>query len=966
MTNKNAKLWLVALLVVFIALFSFLAIKKYHLFSPRPDPKKDAKAGSGALKEKFLDVVPITFHAEKYQEIPLTDGDAYDPKVSPDGSRIVFIKKTVGKNLVSIAELPGGRITSLDIGLDDVIDPAWSADGTRIVFAGLKKGVWEIYLYDLKGKKLQPVTNDPKRKKSWPRFSPYKFDDNYRIAYVSEESGRKDIWWVRESGQFDQPITMQAGREEEYRKSEYWKQFDGVPTFVTNGGDAPEWSPSGNLILYRTKRGYSLLSYKYQEWWKEVKVSFHPGSGTLSWAPNQTSFLDYNTGSGKVSIIPRDSFKRKMILQGKQLTSPPAFFPDGKGFACTMQKGGRSVLAVEPYDDPLGDVTNLWMYSYSRTQHEKMVKNQILFLDAEFDQIYNLYDSERYGSCSDVDLGAHARPYLVTSDAVLETFYAAFAALYAQVERTELADALAEFARTGTEAAREKKSSKDVENFFRTGLVLLKTEAAKSAPQEVREEVARVENGAGEGFSFFDKEMDYSDFFIRGKYERDKDLQGYFRAIKWFQAFTFDLKKEPERKQAAEILAVANSPKVRPSLERIYAIYREMIGESRYYNPLNLKDIPATGPMPEFKSGLPWVAGKSSFRLLPSIYTLDAYVFDELIWHTERPESVEGRVLPKGLDIMAAFGSKEARKILLDELQEGRYPRYEKLLANVTDKIGRFSRSAWDANLYQNWLDALGTLVREPDAKNPAFTKTAAWKRKQLNSALGSWVNLRYETIAVVEQVAAECGEGGYEIINIGKPRGYVEPNPEFFKRLDDGFGKMASQLEKSIKDPGLKKGVAEKIAGYRQHLKRLETIARKELAGTPLSDEEYGEILNIGGTVEHFIVLMGSLNSKDEDHAIKNPEPIRKIVDVQKTPDGSTRLYEALGFVNEINVAVPFFGRREIVKGPVYSYYEFTSTESLDSEKWRKMDKQAKPVWIKDLFDGKSTSSLTTLPDLQ
>jgi hypothetical protein len=555
---------------------------------------------------------------------------------------------------------------------------------------------------------------------------------------------------------------------------------------------------------------------------------------------------------------------------------------------------------------------------------------------------------------------------MVTSDAVLETFYAAFAALYAQVERAELAGALEEFARKGADSAREKKSSKDVENFFLTGLVLLKSETAKTASPEVREEVARVEQASGKGISFFGKELEYNDFFIRGKYERDKDLQGYFRSIKWFQAFTFDLKKDKERKQVAEILAVVNAPKVRPSLERIYAIYREMIGESRYYNPLNLKEIPASGPQPEFKSGLPWLAGKSSFRLLPSIYTLDAYVFDELIWHTERPESVKGRVLPMGLDIMAAFGSQEARKILLDELQEGRYPNYVKILDNVTNKIGRFSRSAWDANLYQNWLDALSTLVQKPDAKNPAFTKTSAWKRKELNTALGSWVNLRYETIAVVEQVAAECGEAGYETLNVGQPRGYVEPNPEFFKRLDDGFGKMASQLERSIKDPGLKKGVAEQIAEYRRHLKNLEAIARKELDGVQLTDEEYTEIFDIGGTVEHFIVLMGSLNSKNEDHAIKNPEPIRKIVDVQKTPDGITRIYEALGFVNEINVAVPFFGRREIVKGPVYSYYEFTSTETLDSEKWRKMSKQAKPVWIKDLFDGKSTSSLTTLPDFQ
>lgn len=967
MTSNNSKLRWVALILVLVAIISFLAVKKFHPFTAKPS-QNSAKAGNSPPKESFIEVVPITFHVEKYQEIPLTDGDAYALRVSPGGNRIVFITKTGEKNSISIATLPGGVASPLAVELDDVADPSWSPDGKKVVFAGMKKGVWEIYLYDLEEKKLQPVTNDPKRKKSWPRLSPYKFDNNYRIAYVSEERGRKDIWWVRESGIYDQPVTFSAEREKEFSSSPYWSEvgIGTAPPLITSGGDMPEWSPSGNLLLYRTTKGYSLLSYRYEEWWKQTKASFPADSGILSWAPNQISLLDFNSGNGKASVIPRDSLKRKAVLGNKTLLSPPAFFPDGKGFAYALRKGGRTVLAVEPYDDPLGDVANLWMFPYNRAQSDKLTKNQLLFLKAEYDQIYNLYDSERYGICGGIDMGAHARPYLVTSDAVLETFYAAFAALYAQVERAELAGALEEFARTGAETAREKGASKDLENFFLTGLGLLKNEAVKTAPAVVRDEVARVEKGEGKGDSFFGRELDYGDFYIRGKYERDKDLQGYFRAIKWFQSFTFDLDQEPQRKQAADMLAVAGAVKVRPSLERIYAIYRDMIGESRYYNPLNLKDIPATGPLPEFKSGLPWVAGTGSFRLLPSIYTLDAHVFDELIWHAKIQESPQGRVLPMGLDIMAAFGSLEARKILLDEFKEGRYPNYEKALANVTDKIGRFSRSAWDANLYQNWLDALGTLVREPDAKSPAFTKTAAWKRKQLNTALGSWVNLRYETIAVVEQVASECGEGGYETINIGKPRGYVEPNPEFFRRLDDGFGKLGVQMERSIKSPELKKGALEKIATYRQHLKSLETIARKELDNTPLTDEEYGEILNIGGTVEHFIVLMGSLNGKDDDQAIRNPEPIRKIVDIQKAPDGATRLFAALGFVNEVNVAVPFYGRRAIVKGPVYSYHEFTSGEALNSEKWRKTGKQEPPVWIRNYYEGKNTSSLTTLPDMK
>lgn len=963
-------LWIV---VVVLALVTggIFAMKGHDSSYRQTAPEGNEPARGDAPGERFLASAPVVWRVDKPLRFSVPGGVASAPRVSPDGAKVVFVRTTGAGSELVVAELPSGRLSPLAIPLDEVADPAWNADGSKIVFAGSRKGISEIYLHDLKTGKLTRVTNDPKRRKSWPRCSPHPFDNNYRIAYVSEARGRKDIWWVRESGRLDQPVTVAPADVETFRASPAWKELgDGeAPAPLTRGGDLPEWSPSGNLLLYRTSRGYAILAYNHQTWWQEAAIPLPVTDGVLSWAPNQTVFLEYSPDRSAASVIPRDGFKRKPVLPGAPLFSSPAYFPDGRGFAFIITANGRSTLAVEPYDDPLGDVANLWMYPYTPDQKRKLTGNQMLLLTTGHDRIYTLYDSERYSCGADAEIGFHARPYLVTSDAALETFYAAFAALYATVEREELAGALEEFARQGAAVAREKRVSPDVERFFHTGLLLLKPESAARVSAEARREAARVVAASGVQTSLFGEKLDYGDFFIRGKYERDKDLQGYFRAIKWFQAFTFDLAKEEERRAAAEILAVASSPNVRPQLERIYALYRDMVGESRYLNPTNISEIAPTGPLSPAKAGLPWITTLESFRLMPSIYTLDAYIFDRLITHTNSADMVgsmpEMRLLPKGLDIMAAFGSDEARQILINELKEGRFAGYERTLARVADEIRSYPRSDWDANLYQNWLDALAALVREPPASAPAFTRTKGWKRKQLNTALGSWVNLRYETIAVVEQVSAECGEGGYEQLDVGKPRGYVEPTPEFFLRLDQGFGKLAAQMERAVRDPALRKGVLTKIAGYRSHLRSLATIARKELDGKPLTDAEYAEILNIGGTIEHFIVQMGSLNAARDDNAIRNPEPIRKIVDIQKNPMTGERLYEALGHVSEINVAVPFYGRRQIVKGPVYSYHEFTSSEALDSAKWRASGRQPPPVWLRPYYAGKGTAPLGTLTDL-
>jgi hypothetical protein len=953
-----------AVALVILATLAYLLSAK--LFSRKGTQSQPQQADvNEPAKAAFIDVIPIFYRPTKQQEIMIRDGEAMNPRVSPDGSRIVFVMKRAGKNGLAVAELPAGAISVLAIDLDAAADPAWSADGTQIVFAGTTKEVSEIYLYNLKAKKLSQVTHAPERKKYWPRCSPYRFGKHYRIAYTSVEKGRKDIWWVRESGEYDQPVTIAEERKEAFAKAEYWKKESSgeVPPPITTGGDSPEWSSSGNLLLYRTgANSFAALAYTYYDWWRPAKIKVPASSGLLSWAPNQSAFLEYDPLRKAAAVITRPSLQRKTVLSGKSLTSAPAFFPDGMSFACTTTGSGKSLLVIEPYDDPLGDVANLWMFGFGEKDRQKLMHNQLLFLETGNDHIYTLYDSEAYGPGVKDEFSDHARPYFVTSDAVLETFYASFSALYANAERTVLAKALTEFCRAGAEVARYKKAAADVETLFTVGLALLQPETLKGASPQVREEVQRIEEAAGSQASLFAKDVAYGDFIIRGKYERDTDLKGFFRALKWFQAFTFDVQHEDERTQAAAVLAVARDPKVYPALEKMFALYGRMLGESRYRSPLNQQDFGGK-ELTAASYGLPWVSGVDKFRMLPPIYTLDAFIFDELITHTNRGDTVgtfdNPRMLPRGLDIMATFGSSEARIILVEELKEGRFANYEHHLDRVTGLVKNFPRSAWDANLYQSWLDLMGSLTREPETA-PPFMKTAAWRRKQLNTALGSWVNLRYETIAMVEQVAAEAGEGGYEVLDVGRPRGYVEPNPEFFRTLDKAFERLAKEFETSLADADLRKEIGVRFAEHRTHLKALEAIARKELAGEPLTDGEYEEIISIGRTVEHFMQVIASANGND-GQPLANPEPIRKIVDVQKDDLHKVRLYEALGHASELDVVVPYFGRRQIAKGAIYSYYEFTSAENLNSEKWRAM-KQPHPVWLRDFYGNATVAPLKTL----
>jgi hypothetical protein len=72
------------------------------------------------------------------------------------------------------------------------------------------------------------------------------------------------------------------------------------------------------------------------------------------------------------------------------------------------------------------------------------------------------------------------------------------------------------------------------------------------------------------------------------------------------------------------------------------------------------------------------------------------------------------------------------------------------------------------------------------------------------------------------------------------------------------------------------------------------------------------------------------------------------KIADVAGGANGVPYLHVAVGAPLEWDQIVPFFGRQEIVKGSVYSYYEFTSPSPLNDAEWRaQLPGAARPAWV-------------------
>jgi hypothetical protein len=287
-----------------------------------------------------------------------------------------------------------------------------------------------------------------------------------------------------------------------------------------------------------------------------------------------------------------------------------------------------------------------------------------------------------------------------------------------------------------------------------------------------------------------------------------------------------------------------------------------------------------------------------------------------------------------------ALGSGYARSLLKTDLSA------YSALGPVLDALQRRQpQGAAQPDLYDAWIAALAVQWAD-DATFPGNAQDTLWNVKRIQTGLASWATLRHATVLVNERTTAECGEGGFEAIVLRPPRGYVEPDPKTFEAIASLFDQMQQVVAKSANFTGnlpqdptsdkaaqpLRDGIIRRLQATASKARLFEAMAEKELKNQPLSDTDYDEILHVGAVAEHDFLVYNSLASADL--ALSTPNPMMKIVDV--AGGGEVPYLEAaVGRPLEWDQVVPYFGRREIVKGSIYSYYEFSSSTPLTDLDW-------------------------------
>ena len=644
--------------------------------------------------------------------------------------------------------------------------------------------------------------------------------------------------------------------------------------------------------------------------------------------------------------------------------------------------------ACTPYtiDSGFTNVANFNSFTFTAYGESLLSENAFVSTPSARMEMYDIYNEARESGM----------PIFVSCDALLHTYHILYDKLLQTAEIERLVGDIENLTNTlysKVKAEWDSASAPSVEEALRLDLAYLSV--AKSllnttfAPIPEVEALVDTELAliyAHNGYvpsPIFGYLEDYSQYVPRGHYTKSDTLERYFRAMMWYGRMTFKIDTLPTRMAVLLVhsmhnIDVAGEPGT-DVWERVYLPTMFFVGKSDDIHLWQYTQIAEDVYGPGFASlppdsfandvllgefiakanslpdpAIPTTAPKG-FRFMGQRFIPDSWVFGQLVSPGARP-------FPRGLDIMSVLGSDEAYAIL-DNVYNDVAPGLDSLILH----FAALPDATWAQNLYWNWLYCLMPFTFAKGTGFPTFMQNEAWTRKELYGALGSWGELRHDTILYAKQSETPIGEVPPEPPTV---HGYVEPNPWFFARL----ASLVKYTREGLKGLDLLYFpdfyFEEKLTGLENLLLVLKTIAEKELTNKSLTYGEDRAITGIGAEIG-ILLDFDEYAQYPNEYGTMGPYPdsddqMPVIADVHTDPNSAQCLEEGVGYPFNLYVIVPLNGELKVCWGAGFSYYEFHQPISnrLTDEEWQTMlqtDPPDVPVWAASFVN---TSLLAAIPN--
>ena len=605
--------------------------------------------------------------------------------------------------------------------------------------------------------------------------------------------------------------------------------------------------------------------------------------------------------------------------------------------------------------------------------------NNFVITEANHEQLFTVYEMNSYDYT----------PSFITTDLYFQIVQKHIAVIMKNMEKEKLIGMLnkmlselylnAQILSNNSTLATAKQNAEWSTTYFAIALSLLNDKnypVPANFQEQYNEELSKCHASIGFNSPFLNSKLsEYSQFQPRGNYAGDPLLEKYFRCMKWLNSAKIVI---PEPSALAKPVCLAyvlnSSQNAAPIFQKISDVVQFLAGDENNISVTQISKILSTNfhgqnleqiLKPEnlnvlynylqsnnprkFQIPTGTQFAKEEFSKMTVLFsagrcTLDNEIFSKLV---QIAEPTHRRVSPKALDIFAVMGNRMADSILhYVYTEQQKWPKYDDSLNLLKAKFK--SKDDWDNSIFSKTLQTTLSLNETKD-NYPLFMLTPFWAKKNLNTALGGYTQLRHDfTLYIEEIMAAECGDGGdgpAPAIHLS----YVEPNMSFWNRSAE----LLNLIEKKLAQNDL---LTDKTKNINKQLldlnKFLTDISEKELSGKRIADSEFEQLSYIGGQIENltFTIL-------DNDHLPDRDKELALVMNVYGYRDSTNNtvvLNEALGKVDEIYVVTLINGLPYITKGAVWSHYEFLSNAALTDDQWKaRLQNDAAPspaVWMNDI----------------
>lgn len=450
-----------------------------------------------------------------------------------------------------------------------------------------------------------------------------------------------------------------------------------------------------------------------------------------------------------------------------------------------------------------------WNHVYNQVQFKQidpnlqsiLSKNNFAIVPARDVQLFHTYDRNHYGYI----------PNFITTDLYLQVLHKHLSATLKNVEDGKLIDLVAALLQRMYAQSQQVSDPRARWSSTYLGIAysLMTNKLQSGKDIMLQQEFTKLQSADGNGSEFLqDPYFNYSTFLARGNYTESEELTNYFRCIKWLNTAGMNIGTDEGLMSVVYMAAwIKGSPDNLRDFSRFNNALQLIVGEEDNASLQQIVDLmsneeaadPTLAFTPERLRELrESIRSSSKDRIKPNAgdaitaaelsqlkvlfsagrYTFDSEILNRLV-HVLHPQPK--RTFPKGLDIFAALGVETAKGILIDEfMEQKKWPGYSDSLAAVARDIKGFTE--WDRNLYTKTFETIQA-INEGAVAEPLFTKTPAWAKRNLSTALAAWTQLRHDMLLYVEQpYIAQAGEGG------GPPPpahvSYVEPNIFFWTKV--------------------------------------------------------------------------------------------------------------------------------------------------------------------------------------